>query len=265
MINVELRHESPRGISFKIHKSVKFEWPESWDELSDDQYFKVVQELEKGNNADVSQINLFFIISGCSKWFIRSRMKPDEMKIQLIDQLVIPFLENRSFSHGILKNSFSGFVGASDYFSNFTWAQYALVDHYFTRYVTGETDLLDSICALIYIPKKAQFDNKKADDFLRFWSEKEDYKKRAILLHFAELKKTVATMYPNLFPNKKPELLTPAELLKSSKANNTIDYQAATIALAGGPFGNRKDVDNEPVHNVLKFLDMKAQEKTKKK
>jgi hypothetical protein len=242
---------------------VKFEWPELWDELTDDQYFKIIEELEKKQNADVSQIKLFFIISGCSKWFIMLRMKPDEMKVQLIDQLVIPFLENRKFSSGILKNSFSGFVGASDYFSNFTWAQYCLVDHYFTQYLKGKTELLDSICALIYFPTQSNFDNKKADDFLRFWSEQKEFKKRAILLHFAELKKTVAKMYPNLFPNKKQELLTPNDLLKSSESNHEIDYQAATISLAGGPFGNREQLDNEPVHNVLKFLDMKAQSKNK--
>jgi hypothetical protein len=101
MINVELKHETPNEVAFKVLKSVKFEWPDLWDELKDDQYFAVVNELESEQNPDEAQIRIFFEITKCPKSFVFKRMRPDEFNIQIIDQLVIPFLQNRRFTKGI--------------------------------------------------------------------------------------------------------------------------------------------------------------------
>jgi hypothetical protein len=266
MINVELKHETPSGVAFKVLKSVKFEWPDLWDELKDNQYFAVVNELESEQNPDQAQIKIFFEITKCPRAFVFKRMKLDEFKIQIIDQLVIPFLENRRFTKGILMHSFSGFEGMDDVFKNFTWAQYCLVDQYFINYNKGQKELLDNVCALIYKEENKPFSGKVAEQFLPFWSEQLEHVKLAVLLHYSELKLSVSKMYPYLFPKKPIETeMNPSQFLNTPAKSSEIDYHAATISLSGGPFGTREQLEKEPVHNVFKYLDMKAKEEKSKK
>lgn len=266
MIKVELKHETPQEGAFKVLNSVSFEWPDLWDELKDNQYFAVVNELESEQNPDAAQIKIFFEITKCSKAFVFKRMKTDEFKIQIIDQLVIPFLQNRRFTKGILMHSFAGYEGMDDVFKNFSWAQYSLVDTYFTKYNKGQKELLDNVCALIYKSESKPFSGKTAEEFLPFWAEQPQHIKLAVLLHFSELKLTVSKMYKYLFPTKqKDSEMTPSQFLNAPAKSEDIDYHAATIALSGGPFGTREQLEKEPVHNVLKYLDMKAKDEQSRK
>jgi hypothetical protein len=141
-----------------------------------------------------------------------------------------------------------------------------LVDTYFTKYNKGQKELLDNVCALIYKSKFNQFSGKTAEGFLPFWAEKPQHVKLAILLHYSELKLSVSKMYPHLFPNKPKESeINPSQFLNTPAKSEDIDYHAATIALSGGPFGTREQLEKEPVHNVLKYLDMKAKEEQSRK
>ncbi len=253
MIDVEFKYEKPSGEGFQVIRSTKFRWPESLDELTADQYVRFIELLEKQQLEDVAKINLFFAISGCSKWFVLRRMRPDEFKTQVIHGLVDPLLESNSMKEGLMMHAFRGMVGMDQYFSNFTWGQFCLVDAYFTKYQQGLTDLLDSICALIYVPSGNQFDAEKADDYLTFWSEQAHYLKRAVLLNFSMIKRFIAEdgWYPKLFPKPQAE-----KALEASVTPKDVDYQELTIGLSGGPFGPRELLDREPVHNVLKYIDM---------
>lgn len=264
MISVELRHEKPKDETFKIIKSTQFNWPETLDEFNEEQFIAYIETLESQQLEDVAKIELFFKLSKCSKWFVRRRMTPDEFKIQIVEGLVDPLLKNPSMSRGILRNAVKGFEGMSDTFDNFTWGQYALVDAYFNKYNQGHSELLDSICALIYVPKGQKFDAELADEYLPFWSEKPHALKRAVVINYSLMKKFIADekWYPNLF--KMPVKNDPNSFNLSSGPKE-IDYQEVTILLSGGPFGNREALDREPVHNVLKYLDIKMKPKPKKK
>lgn len=263
MIEVEFRYEKPADDGFKVLKSTKFDWPESLDELTADQFVKFIELLEKQQLEDVAKINLFFAISGCSKWFVRRRMSPDEFKMQVIHGLVEPLLDQHQMKDSPLRHWFKGFVGMDSHFSNFTWAQFCLVDAYFTKYQQGAEELLDSICALIYVPIGQAFDGDKADDYLPFWADQPHYLKRAVVINFSMIKRFIYEdcWYPRLFPKSaKLDDKTPQPTLTPKE----IDYQEITIGLSGGPFGPRETLDREPVHNVLKYIDMKLSKPAKK-
>ena len=256
MIHVELKHETPNELGFRTLRSTKFDFPESLDELTGEQKVKMVEILLKDYPHDIAHIKLFFVFCKCSKWFVRRRMTPDEFKLQLIDGLLKPALLKTDITKGSLKDYLRGFVGMDNKLKNFTWKQFCLVDSFTNAYRAGHNELIDNVCALIYVPLGKQFDSKHADHYVALWSEKPYALKLAIVNEFIGLKYAISKDYKKLFPQVNQSQLTPQEALNVSVSDDPIDYHAITINLSGGPFGTREQLEKEPLHNVLKYLDL---------
>jgi hypothetical protein len=263
MIQVELKYESPRDLGFRTHKKTKFEFPESLDELTGNQLVKMTEILLKNYPEDIAHIKLFFAVCNCSRWFVRLRLKPDEFKLQLIDGLLKPMLLKQEITKGSLKDYLKGFTGMDDRLKNFTWKQFCLVDSFTTALRAGNNDLIDNVCALIYVPKGKAFNSQDADDYVPLWSEKPYALKLAIINQYVALKSTISKDYKQIFPQQDLSQLTPNEVLNTSSSTEQIDYHAITINLSGGPFGNREQLEKEPLHNVLKYLDINAKKPKK--
>jgi hypothetical protein len=164
-------------------------------------------------------------------------------------------------SEGILKDVIPGYMGMESRMKNFTWAQYCLVDAYFEQWQKGKSEYLDTICSLIYTQNGEPFSGEAADDYLPMWSEKPSELKNAIVLHYGAMKKCLPKLYPKLF--RQPVVDDNAPVIKKKPKN--IDYIAITINLSGGPFGTREQLDREPFHNVLKYLEMQSEPSKKTK
>lgn len=264
MRNVEVRYETPE----KIISSRKFTMPQTWDELSDKNLFSIGKIQQLGE----SQAHMILLkeFSGIPWHWIARYMTADDCLNQIINPLIKPLLAIPGMKKGVLKDSFPGWIGMEDSFQNFSWARWCLVDAYFSAWFVGQKSVLPTLCSLIYRPKPTilnrwkypseAFSNPALSDlFLPLWKKVPTYKQVAIALHYGALRSSVITRYPHFFP--RPQKVEESNHLPPQK----IDYNALTITLSGGPFGNRAELDQEPVHNVFRFLDLRAKEESKNK
>lgn len=265
MRNVEIRYETDQ----KVISSRKFTIAQTWDELSDENLFSLGKIQQLGESQ--AHLILFKEFSGIPWHWIARYMTADDCLNQIINPLIKPLLGKPGMKKGVMKDSFPGWIGMEDSFQNFSWARWCLVDAFYSSWIAGQKVALTTLCSLIYRPKPTIFNRLKypseafinpalSDLFLPFWKKVPSHKQVAIALHYGALRSSVITKYPNLFPLDK-------KLSENSKPipPEKIDYTAWTITLSGGPFGNRAELDQEPVHNVFRFLDIRVKEDLKKK
>ncbi len=262
MLDIDIRKETDT----KVLASRKFKFPENWDELKDRHLISIakVQDLPE----DQGHIIMFKEIAGLSWLWIGLHLPGDEFYSQCVSNLLLPLLEKPIMKKGIMMKTVRGFTGMDDSFKNLSWGRWCLVDAFYTSWIGGNAESLDTLCALIYTPKDTLVfklthkgndwqNHVNADRFIPMWKKKPIELKVAIAMHYGALRTSVIGSYKNLFPNKKQD---PANDFNKSKKQTPVDYHALTISLSGGPFGNREKTEEEPVHNILKYLDMRAKE-----
>lgn len=262
MLDIDIRKETDT----KVLASRKFKFPENWDELKDRHLISIAKV--KGLPENQGHIIMFKEIAGLSWLWIGLHLPGDDFYTQCISNLLLPLLEKPIMKKGIMMNTVMGFTGMDDGFKNFSFGRWCLVDAHYTSWISGNVNSLDMLCALIYVPKdtfifrlnhkgKDWFSHNNADRFLPIWKKKPVELKIAIAMHYGALRADVITRYKNLFP---PPPKEPINQFNKPKKQNQVDYHALTISLSGGPFGIREKTEEEPVHNVFKYLDMQAKE-----
>jgi hypothetical protein len=265
MRNVDIKYESPE----KIISSRKFTIAQTWDELSDKNLFSLGKIQQLGESQ--AHLILFKEFSGIPWHWIARYMTADDCLNQIINPLIKPLLGKPGMKKGVMKNSFPGWIGMEDSFQNFSWARWCLVDAFYSAWITGQKSALANLCSLIYKPKptiinrwkypaEAFFNPALSDLFLPYWKKVPAYKQVAVALHYGALRSSVISRYPHLFSAAEKQ-----EDKTKQLPPQKIDYSAWTITLSGGPFGNRAELDQEPVHNVFRFLDIRAKEDSLKK
>lgn len=258
MKQIDFKLETIRKDNFVKLSVQSFLWPENWDELSDKQMLAIGHVYSKSIPEISAKIELFFAVADIPKWWVKKFMKPDEINAFIVEGLVDPFLQDKNLQKGILKNAFKGFEGPDDRLKNLVWGQFCLAQAFMAAYErTSKPEFLDTLCAILF--HKGSFDAKKADTYLKYWQKKPLGDKVAVYMTYVYQSSVLPTLYPKLY--KKPDTST----TDASAPSKPVDYKQITINLAGGPFGTREELDREPAHNVLKYLDMNVQSEKKKK
>lgn len=205
--------------------------PDSWNELSEKQFIRLVQLLKKGYITENDRIRLIKTFLN-----IKARVFVRLGNLQVIQLLELSdFLQEEKYFNNILikelKISRSKLYGPGARFENVEFEEFAFADTLFNKYsTTKKQDWLDQMIAVLYRPKIKKHNPTAADYYgdIRETFNKHNIESRAklitcipqkvkeaIVFNYKAIRVWIEHRYPNIFP---PSL--PGEKIKQTTDNS---------------------------------------------
>jgi len=157
----------------------------------------------------------------------------------------------------VFNNFHKGLEGPGDMLYDLSWHQYCLIEERIMSLQDSDDDLDETIACMFRLKGK-HFADCNFDIIMKKVQAWPLHVRKAMVLNYMAVRRRFTELYSKyVYPPVDPK----AEG-KQDDADPP-DFLMLSLSLAGGPFGNRDQVEREPARNVLKWLEMKGEEREK--
>ncbi len=255
-------------LSFKfllIHFAIQTAHPDSWNELSEKQFIRLVQIIKKGYITESDRIRLIKTLLN-----IKARVFLKLGNLQIIQLLELSdFLQEEKYFNNILikelKTSKGKLYGPGPRLENVEFEEFAFADTLFNKYsTTKQQSYLDQMIAVLYRPKSKNYNPTAADYYgdireifnkhniefrAKLINEVPHKIKEAIVFNYKAVRVWIENRYPNIFPQP-----IPGEKRKTT-SDNSLKWSKIIRDLTDGHITNRDEVARLPLHHVLSEIE----------
>jgi hypothetical protein len=256
VINITLSY---RPISFiPLYRKISREFPESFQELSQQQFIAASALFEKKNLLIHDKIDFVRSLLSIKRrfYFLLEDYQVHELikLLNWIHKLAFDRVFIQSFQ---VKNHV--FYGPKDGLQNVIFDEFAHLDTYFARYLSHEDPAdLHKMIASIYRPGRDKFDYEKIDDLALTISKCDPEISRAILFNYKVLRRWLETLYPVVFPAALPDEQPTAEQKPEAPK-----WAKVRRLLAGGDLASVENIGRLPLHTVLSEINDRLKDKNR--
>ncbi len=214
--------------------------------VSDNDFMQMVTGLPRKVIRNLSKFHFWNIVS-CFDW--ASELKPHNQFI--IEKITVNKTVLHAPMHKLKKVSFSQFIFADTYFSDFMASQ-------------SETDL-NRFVAAWYLPRGKKFSEQLMEQSLAVLPQAAKTTRESIALNYLLIRQWLADVYPLIFlkdngkENEKPK----SPDLRQAGGNS--GWIKIFEKLVGDDIVNTDKYATLPLHNVLRFLSARIKENMKRK
>jgi hypothetical protein len=218
--------------------------PNSWQDLSQQQFIDIAAILSSGTTDYGGRIKLLWILSGLpAKKFTRIPIEEVESYLpqtEWVKELII----ERSFFPSIATSIFKKIKGPEDRLQNFTLDQFILTDYYLSAYLTEKSEEnLNSLLLNLFAEQSGKI--KKLPGHI----------KNALFINFTGMRAFFVQMYPGCFSKEASEGGIQSALHPWDKMKDD---------LAGPKFGKVEEVGQQNAHLVFTHLQNNIEKAAKK-
>ncbi|MCF0071281.1 hypothetical protein LZD49_12440 [Dyadobacter sp. CY261] len=262
----------PIELKFPDGKSKHFLVPQSFEELTEDQYLKCITILKRAETYPSDQWLLLMVLIRISQEDLK--LLNGVQRIELLSTMgflydldKLPSKQMIKKLHGKDRSKVIALYGPGDLLKHFTFGEFLAAETRLDRYYQIHDEAqLNQFCGVMYrksSPERSEYSDQRTsfEDGLvesngRYFSKVDDYTKTALVMNYNGMKRRFPSLYRNVFP---PKMQDEDELEPKPKpkqrTSSSMAWLNTLVSLADRDVTKIKEVEKASLHTVLKVLD----------
>jgi hypothetical protein len=265
MIPVELRFEDGTSKQYLI--------PQSFEELTEEQFVKAIVIMKRSETNPSDQWLLLMLLMKIS---LKDLKTLNEVQcVELLSSMQFLYDAEKLPSKQIIKKLYGqhsrlariALYGPGDVLKHLTFGEFLAAETKLDRFTqTSNVSELDQFCGILYrrsnpdrkeySDRRVGFDGGLLEANGKYFAGVEVGIKTALVVNYTGMKRRFPSMYQNVFPPALQDEEDDEQQVKPKpRKSSSMAWLNTLVSLAGRDVTKVKDIEQSPLHTVLKVLD----------